>query len=424
MVNGTTSYTKFIRKKKDNYNRNKTMKIEANRYQNAKEYWSLLKGLSSQSKTTNKLDTSDFYEYFKAVNNPDSIFFQPDEDTIHFNERYLNGEFQIMFTELDSRITPDEISKACRELNSGKSTGPDLMMNEVFKCDFKHLNNYLHALFNKLLDTGYFPDEWRESYVIPLHKKGDVNNVENYRGISLMSHFCKLFTRILNNRLNKWAEDYSVYSEAQAGFRKKMGTVDNIFVLNGLINHFINANKKLYVAMIDFRKAYDYVVRDTLWRKLIQLGVRGKILNIIKSMYKQIESNVKYNNNVSDSYTHAFGVVQGDCLSSLMFALYVNDIEQVLETSGFEGITIDNLKMFILLYADDIALISETEWGLQNGLDILYNYCTSSKLVINTQKSKVLVFKKGRQTCNSTTFMYNNEPLEIVNTFNYLGVVL
>ena len=74
---------------------------------------------------------------------------------------------------------------------------------------------------------------------IPLHKKGSTYNVENYRGITLLSIVSKLFSNILNLRLDKWAEDYHVYVEAQAGFRKGVGTIDNIFILHSLISHCV-----------------------------------------------------------------------------------------------------------------------------------------------------------------------------------------
>ena len=108
-----------------------------------------------------------------------------------------------------------------------------------------------------------------------------MNNPANYRGITLLSVMGKLFTRILNNRLNIWAEKYHVYNEAQAGFRKNMGTIDNIFIVHGMISHMLNDNKKLYVAFIDFTKAFDFIVRDILWYKLLKTGIRGKILEVI-----------------------------------------------------------------------------------------------------------------------------------------------
>ena len=107
---------------------------------------------------------------------------------------------------------------------------------------------------------------------------------ENYRGITLLSTLGKLFTKILNSRLTDWAENYGVYIEAQVGFRSKMDTIDNIFVLHGLITHLINKGRKLYCAFVDFRKAFDFVNRDILWFKLIKLGVRGKILNVMRGM--------------------------------------------------------------------------------------------------------------------------------------------
>ena len=137
-----------------------------------------------------------------------------------------------------------------------------------------------------MYDIGYFPERWAEGHIIPIFKKGNRNEASNYRGITLLSIIGKLFTRILNNRLNTWADKYSIYVEAQAGFRKGMSTTDNIFTLNNLITHSL----KLYWAFFDFTKAFDYVGRDVLWFKLIRLGVRGKMLNIIKSIYCNVRS--------------------------------------------------------------------------------------------------------------------------------------
>ena len=156
---------------------------------------------------------------------------------------------------------------------------------------------------------------WSDGLVIPLHKKGSVNDVNNYRGITLLSTLGKLFTKILNYILSVWAENYCVYIEAQAGFRSQMSTVDNIFVLHGLISNILNHGKQLYCAFVDFTKAFDYVVRDNLWYKLIKLGIRGPILDIMRSMYNAIKSKVKHCNEIGDSYECMHGVRQSECLS-------------------------------------------------------------------------------------------------------------
>jgi len=129
-----------------------------------------------------------------------------------------------------------------------------------------------------------------------------------------------------------------VYIEAQTGFRAKMGTTDNLFVLHGLINHMINNCKQLYCAFIDFSKAFGYVNRDNLWFKLIKLGIRGSMLNIVKSMNNNVKSRVKFMNELSDSFHCNLGVRQGKCLSPFLFAMFLNDIEDVFVQNGVDGI--------------------------------------------------------------------------------------
>ena len=133
---------------------------------------------------------------------------------------------------------------------------------------------------------------------MPLHKKGSLDDVSSFRGITLLSTLGKLFTRILNSRLTSWAEEYYIYIETQAGFRAVMSTVDNVSVLHGIINHLLSKGEKLFCAFVDFTKAFAYVVRDAIWYKLIRLGVEGKILNVIMSMYERVKSKVKVNNDI------------------------------------------------------------------------------------------------------------------------------
>ena len=263
MVKNRSTYKQLIRKKRYQYDKKETQKQEEARFKNAKEYWKLLKGLCPEK--SSNLNVSHFENYFKAINNPDSVFFQPDEEAIDFNEHYLDGELQIMFDELNDEISYAEIFKACKELSIGKSDGSDFVLNEFFKYGINEMVNYVHRLFDVIFEKGYFPSKWTEGLIVPLHKKGNINQVENFRGITLLSTFGKLFSRILKNRLTEWAEEYHIYVEAQAGFRKHMGTVENIFVLHGVINHLLNKNKKLYSAFIDFTKAFDYVVRENMW---------------------------------------------------------------------------------------------------------------------------------------------------------------
>lgn len=201
-----------------------------------------------------------------------------------------------------------------------------------------------------------------------------------------------------------------------------MSTIDNVFVLHSLISHCVNENKKLYSAFIDFKKAFDFVVRDVLWYKLIQSGVRGKILDVIQSMYRNIKSRVKYDNNLSNEFSSHLGVRQGECLSPFLFSMYLNDLENEYIQKGVDGFDTGMLKLYLLLYADDIVIFSNTSEGLQNGLDVLSEYCSKWKLTVNIDKTKIMVFRKGGSLPRNLSFTYDGENIEIVSKFVYLGI--
>lgn len=103
--------------------------------------------------------------------------------------------------------------------------------------------------------------------------------------------------------------------------------------------------------------------------------------------------------------------------------MYVNDLEKTYRDEGFDGVEIGMMKLFLLLYADDIVIFANTEGDLQNGFDILSAYCNRWKLIVNVNKTKVMVFHRGGNINQNTVFNYDGKRIEIVNKFTYLGVV-
>ena len=141
-------------------------------------------------------------------------------------------------------------------------------------------------LFNVVLDSGFFPDVWSKGIILPLYKnKGDINDPDNYRGITILSCFGKLFTSLLNKRLNSFLENYNILCEEQAGFRKHYSTVDHMFSLKMLIDLYLAKDKKLFCSFIDYRKAFDSVDRVALWQKLLSYNIDGKCFKIIYNMH-------------------------------------------------------------------------------------------------------------------------------------------
>ena len=232
-----------------------------------------------------------------------------------------------------------------------------------------------------------------------------------------------MFTSVLNNRLLKWCENNSCLTDAQFGFRPGYGTVDAIFVLQTLISEFLGRKKKLYnCCFIDYQKAFDSVNHVKLWRRLIKLGITGKLFNVVKSMYDQIKSCVRFDDELSNFYRCHKGPVQGEALSPLIFLLFVNDIELDI-IQNCHSIQINQINLFLLMYADDTILIAETSEHLQEMMDALQTWTHEYGLTVNINKTKVIVFRSSWQLGNET-FIYNGEQVEIVNTFSYLGLYL
>ena len=305
-------------------------------------------------------------------------------------------------------------------MKTGKNGREDLLINELFVNAKDILCPYICNLFNFIFKDGVFPEAWTEGLLVPLHKKGDINLPDNYRGITLLSSLRKLFTRVINNRLESWAEEYGVYIEAHYGFRKGRGTVDCIFVLSELVNNFVNSGKKLYSFFVDFRKAFDFVVRDNLWYKLLCYGVNGNILKIIMSMYRCVKTKIYVNGQKSQSVEYKLGVRQRECLSPFVFAMYINDMECAL-SRGNTGVTIDDVKLLLLFYADDAVIFAESIEELQNDINILHDYCNRWKLMLNTEKSQIVCFRKGRRSCHEK-WKYGEKELNVVTSLSYLGI--
>ena len=317
-------------------------------------------------------------------------------------------------------------------LKNNKATGEDRIANEYLKHSFDYMSDIYVKLFNFIFDTGLIPEQWLTGDVIPIFKnKGDKLDPQNFRPITIISCFGKLFTSILNTRLNEFSEEYRIICENQGGFRKGYSTIDNLFVLHTLIHIMKNKKKKLFCAFIDFAKAFDTVWRCGLWNKLLFNNINGKMYNVIFNMYSDIKSRIVYNGEKSEYFSCNVGVRQGENLSPFLFSIYLNDLENFLVSNNLTGLTciteeVENeldvfIRLLILLYADDTVLLAESAVDLQTQLDNFYEYCRLWKLKVNIDKTKVVIFTSGRLQ-NNYNFTFNENNIEIVSDILYLGV--
>ena len=144
------------------------------------------------------------------------------------------------------------------------------------------------------------------------------------------------------------------------------------------------------------------------------MGVRGKILNIIQSMYSNIKWKIKIDNILSNEFSSFLGVRQGECLPPFLFSMYLNDLDNDLIQKGADDVDIGMLKLYLLLYADDIVIFAEGSQGLQKGLDIFAEYSKMWKLTVNTDKTNIMLFRKGGNLPRNLSFSYEGNNIEIL----------
>ena len=235
----------------------------------------------------------------------------------------------------------------------------------------------------------------------------------------------KVFESIINKRLVFQGEATNSIDQNQFGFCKGCRTSDNVFIIDTLISYHKSKRKNLYITFVDFSKAFDFVNRTFLYYKLIKMGYGGRLLKIIHSMFSKSCAKVRWQGQLGLSLDSTHGVLQGGILSPKLFNLYLSDMNEYFDQR--HGVTINENNFTHLLYADDLVLVSESATGMQVLLDNLAVYCKKWHLLINSQKSQVMIIQPNRRSrlnVNNPKFSIDGENLEIVDSYKYLGHVI
>ena len=410
-------YKQLLRMKKCTYRQNVTQDI-VNSTRDSKLFWKQIKSLRTVNTVAN-IDPETWLQHFQSVFSLSNSF---DDCTIYVSREICAPDYSI----LNSEITQSEISDAVNYLKKNKSAGADGILSEMLKCSQSMLMPHLHSLFNAIFDQGLFPSLWTHSLIVPIHKKGPLNDPNNFRGISLTSIFSKTFLHILNARLQTWADENNIIGEEQAGCRRGYSTVDNVFILYNVVQRYLSRNKKLFVLFVDFQKAFDTVNRQALWKVLEGSGVQGKMLKMLKAVYKTVKCSVRCQGQAHGSIDCHRGLKQGCKLSPLLFSFLVSHLCLEVIGKGKHGVQLkpNGSELFLLLFVDDIVLLSDTVPGLQNQINNLKNAADKLGLLINMEKTKVVVFRNGGFIAAHEKWMIGDIKLEVATQYKYLGVTL
>lgn len=320
-------------------------------------------------------------------------------------------------------ISQKEITDALKKLKLGKSAGHDKLTPEMLKYMGKDGEELLRDIINQAWKSGEVPADWKIAIIVPIHKKGDIKDCNNYRGISLLSVVSKLYERILESRLRDIIEPK--LEQEQAGFRPGYSTQDHIFTIRQISEKLLERNRDMYVCFIDLVKAFDMILRTLIWKSLENNKVPKNLIHAIQSLYKDTLNYVRTGNITSTTFKTTAGVRQGGVLSPLLFIIVMNEVikhckDRVKELHvGFRNLNRIGIKA--CAFADDLVIFANSEKALQESLIIWKECLENYGMSINEAKTKVMNISKHDRTLN---IKLGSETLQQVENFKYLGSVL
>ena len=410
-----TKYNRVKSKARKRFKQEEGRRLNDIAKKDSRKFWKHVKKTYKKSNISpTSLNVEQLHDHFKTLFGDQNV---PNENTDP--NHVINSNDEI----LDTEFTLTELHAAVFSQHNNKSPGMDNIPSEIIKASFPYIAPFLLNLYNKMFNNREYPRSWGESIIYPIFKKGDVNDAQNYRGITLISILAKIYSQLLLSRLTTWTTEHDTITNKQFGFQKGKSTTDCVFLLHSIISKVLNSGEKLYCVFIDYEKCFDKIDRSYLWQKLLTENISGKFVNAIKSMYAMVKLCIKYNNNFSQFFDSHIGLKQGDPSSPILFMLFVNDMIDSIN-SNLNGIfTTDEMKIFLILFADDQVVFAKSPQALQSLLSDIENYCTAWGIKININKTKAMIFEKGRQFTFYDFFIYNI-AIELVQSFKYLGITL
>ena len=263
-------------------------------------------------------------------------------------------------------------------------SGDDLLPSFLVKDLASVLCYPLKIIFNLSINSSKFPTVWKTTKVTPVFKKGDPFILSNYRPISILSNFAKIFDQLIYQQLLPNIKPY--ISTAQHGFLSGRSTTTNLLNIVQTISEVIENRGQIDVIYTDFSRAFDSINHSVLLDKLNIFGCCPKLLNFLASYISGRLSYVSYNGFSSTSFRNSSGVPQGSNLGPLLFNVYINDLFQKLNTK-------------VLGYADDLKICNHVAditdcVRLHKDLLMISKWCQDNSLILNIAKCSVVSYTR------------------------------
>ena len=312
---------------------------------------------------------------------------------------------------LGKEVTIGELTRTLfKKMHAGKSPGNDGLTVGLYRKMWEEIKGHLHEALMEGLTEGELSPSQKQSIIRLIRKKDkNPNKVENFRPISLLNVDTKILSRTITSRLEETLP--KVIGKEQLGFIKGRNIVEGTRTIEAVMESWAKEERGGIIAAFDFRKAFDSIAHDYIWRLLAHYGYTDDFIGMIKTLYKGAESAVMNNQTTTQYFQLGRSCRQGDALSPYLFILAIEPLlatiredERIVGVRSPNGITIKTTA-----YADDITGIAENEEDIERMLKHLKDFKEQSGLEINEKKSEIMYYNKvhtkniGLQQVNEVT---------------------
>ena len=437
------SYRKFKRTHKDNHeqiwqqdrrnchlainqaklrHKNSLIDMLNNLHLNPRKYWKVVKSIYGQKKTfqipsithngqnfTTSVDKAHLFNVFFSS--------QQMQTDIPQNHKLPPLEFRTDSRLNEIIINEHNVLKALKQINPNKASGPDGISGRLLLETADSICKPLSLLFNKSLQSGIFPSEWKKANITPVHKKQDKSVLSNYRPISLLPCIAKIFEKIVYDNLYNYLSTNTLLTWRNAGFKKNDSTINQLVYISNLIINALDDGDDVCMVFLDVSKAFDRVWHAGLLHKLRGCGIGGSLFEWLRSYLQNRKQRVVLNGQNSAWAEVYSGVPQGSILGPLLYLVFSDDLIQFLESNAF-------------LFADDTSLVeiiknyTASFSRINRDLEWITRWAVQWLVIFSEIKTFYMITSKKRNRPVHPPLIFNDVILSEVTEHSHLGITI
>ena len=338
-----------------------------------------------------------------------SVFLKEDTSNL---PNVKEGEFSNNKNIGKIKITEQEVEKKLKKLNPQKAQGPDQIPPRVLKEISKEISKPLSMLFNKSLESGEIPKEWKFAEVTAIFKKGNKTDPGNYRPVSLTCICCKIMEQFVRDEIVNHMSENELYSKCQHGFRKHRSCITQLIEVYDKLTELIDDGKNIDVVYLDFKKAFDSIPHERLLLKMKGYGITGQTLNWVRAFLSGRNQRVKIGSSYSSRSEVTSGIPQGSILGPVLFTIFINDLPEALNVHC--KVFADDTKIY-----DDVRNSKE----IQRDLYRMQEWTEKWNLYFNVSKCKVMhIGKNNPKTKYFMKIENENQKIDTCKEEKDLGI--